>query len=153
MGLPAGVVNIVTGDGQVGGLDAETRGEDAVEGRGGAAPLDVAEHGHPGLEPGAFLDLGSDGVRDPAEPLERRAPLGDADAAFKVPAHRWGQWPLGDQCQDEGSLILRSRWCRRDQQQQAEQYPQGEPGASIHSPIIAFLALPWRFRVTFHYLN
>src|SRR4051812_20140125 len=38
-------------------LDAESGGEDAVGGDGGAPALDVAEAGDAGLEPGARLDL------------------------------------------------------------------------------------------------
>ena len=42
---------------EVGGLEAVARREHAVAGSRGAAALDVAEDGHPGLEAGPVLDL------------------------------------------------------------------------------------------------
>ena len=46
------------------GPDPETGGQDAVEGGGGAAPLDVAQDGGPGLETGPVLDLLGQQVAD-----------------------------------------------------------------------------------------
>src|SRR6267378_8211783 len=51
----------------VGGVDAEARPQHAVECRGRAAALDVAEHGGPGLEAGLLLDHLGDLLPDAAQ--------------------------------------------------------------------------------------
>ena len=56
--------------GEVGRRDAEPRPEHPVGGARRAAALDVAEHGHPGLEPRQLLQPCRDHRRHAAEPLE-----------------------------------------------------------------------------------
>src|ERR1700738_4033488 len=57
---------LAAGD-EVGGGFAETAGQDAVEGDGRAAALDVAEDGHADLQVDGRGDVGGDLVGDPAE--------------------------------------------------------------------------------------
>ena len=52
---------------EIRGLEAKTRGEDAIARRRGAAALDVTEHGDTGLEPGALLDVASERTTDTSE--------------------------------------------------------------------------------------
>ena len=52
---------------EVGGLEAESRREDAVARCRDPAALDVSEHGDARLEPGSLLDLASQRITDPAE--------------------------------------------------------------------------------------
>ena len=82
-------------------LDAEPRGEDAVDRHRAAAALDMAEDGGAHLVPGVLLDLPGDAERDSAEPFPaghcvlrlidgigalRRGALGDHDEGEQAAA-------------------------------------------------------------------
>ena len=78
------VPNVAVGDG-VDRVQAETRGQPAVERGRRAAALDVAEHGGPRLVTGARLELTLQQLADAAEPLVAEGVLLTAVARSACP--------------------------------------------------------------------
>src|SRR3954453_22668331 len=70
-------------------MEPETRGEHPVEGRRGAAPLDMTQHGGPSLVTGSMLDLALEPVGDPAE-ADMAESIGRGTVARRHPALRQG---------------------------------------------------------------
>ena len=82
-------------------MQAEAGGEDAVEGGRGAAALDVAEDGGPGLFAGAPLDLALQPVADPAQ-------AGVAEGVGRRVGRRPGMPPIG--CAPSATTMIGAKW-------------------------------------------